>query len=383
MNAPGCAIGVGRRIRVRAVLVAAVVVAIAGLAAESAAVAASRATAPSYPGAASLRAVSCRGSTWCMAVGTYIDPSHRYHSLAQTWDKGVWRVLEAPPGQILWEVSCTSRWFCLADSELPTGQQTGIERWNGKTWVRMASQPGGYLGSLSCGDQRLCMGITGLDVQTWFGQKWRDQVATNVCDVPGQECGLNDLSCGNATTCLAVGETTIDQAGDQIPKAVFWDGTGFSSYPSPPADYDPSADGVVSCAGSFCMVGGGGYSDVAGGDLPMAATFTAKGVWTDITSTLDLPAVCGGYCWVNPPMSCGSSANCMALDGASHLWWNGTGWQSKPSVSAGRGSGLDAVGCSGSMCMAVGNRTIHGVIRTLAELWNGKTWTILPTPKVT
>ena len=311
-----------------------------------------------------------------MAVGNYLDPSHRYHSLAQTWDRGVWRVLKAPPGKGLLYVSCTSPEFCMAYAGRPDGEFSGTERWNGKTWLTMASPP--QPGQPSCGDRRLCMVVTSGTIETWFGRKWRVYYP-QVCNVPNQPCGLNDLACGNGINCMAVGFTATDQSGDQEAEGQYWNGKSFNWTLPPGYEGD---DGAVACAGSFCMVGGETYSEDSQQYFPTAATWTTSGGWTDITSTLDLPA-CGGYCSLTSNMSCGSPANCMSFDGGGHLWWNGARWQEEPSVSAGRGSDLGRVACGGSICVAVGYRTVHGVVRTLAELWNGTSWKILPTPRVT
>lgn len=380
MQLPGGAILAGRRGAARAVVVTAVVAAIGCVVAVPGAGAAGGAVVARFPGAAALKAVSCPGPTWCMAVGTYIDPSHKYHSLAQTWAKGAWRVLKAPPGQGLYSISCTSPSFCMAWAMNPSDTSSATERWNGTTWTVMASPP--VPGSPSCGDRRLCLELTSTAIETWFGRKWRI-FDPQVCDVPGQPCGLTAVSCGDGVNCMAVGFTTIDQAGDGEPRDYTWNGTGWASG-TPPGDAegDPATAGVVACAGrSFCLEGGSGFSEVAGGLVPTAGIWS-NGQWTDISSTLET-GQCSAGCWPTSNLTCGSPVSCMYFDGASHTWWNGTAWRQEPSVSAGRGSGLTAVGCGGSICMAAGYRTIRGAVRTLAELWNGTTWKILPTPRVT
>jgi len=71
----------------------------------------------------------------------------------------------------------------------------------------------------------------------------------------------------------------------------------------------------------------------------------------------------------------------MTLGAPGSQFWNGTTWKSAQAISAGRGSALQDVSCGGSDCLAVGFRTVAGKRRTLAELWNGSTWTIVKTPK--
>jgi hypothetical protein len=52
-----------------------------------------------------------------------------------------------------------------------------------------------------------------------------------------------------------------------------------------------------------------------------------------------------------------------------------------PSVSAGRGSDLGAVSCGRTYCWP-SDRIVVGVVRTVAERWNGKSWVILAPPDV-
>jgi hypothetical protein len=58
--------------------------------------------------------------------------------------------------------------------------------------------------------------------------------------------------------------------------------------------------------------------------------------------------------------------------------WNGRTFKPAPPVSAGRRSQLRRVSCAGTFCMLVGYQTVKGARAPLSELWNGKTWKILP-----
>ena len=73
--------------------------------------------------------------------------------------------------------------------------------------------------------------------------------------------------------------------------------------------------------------------------------------------------------------------------------WNGTTWTVVPSPSPklpGQGAELNSVSCTSSTsCMAVGETLVfhepggYFIPHPLAEAWNGTTWTELPTPKLT
>src|SRR5690348_2094553 len=90
--------------------------------------------------------------------------------------------------------------------------------------------------------------------------------------------------------------------------------------------------------------------------------------------------------------SCTSPASCVAVgsyesrSGTSALAeaWNGTAWRIQPvPVPAGGTHGaLDGVSCTtATACTAVGNYTTNqGVKVTLAEQWNGTSWSVQPTP---
>jgi hypothetical protein len=62
--------------------------------------------------------------------------------------------------------------------------------------------------------------------------------------------------------------------------------------------------------------------------------------------------------------------------------WNGTSWSVVPSLSLGnRLSVLEGVSCvSVTACMAVGHYTQPGATNTLVESWNGTSWSVLPSP---
>src|SRR5215472_12614108 len=140
---------------------------------------------------ASLASVSCAGSNWCMAVGSYTAKS-KGHALAQVWNGSTWRLVPAVPGSELSSVSCVSDSFCVG-----AGGPTGAEQWNGHLWraVNMG-KPDGGLNGVSCGSRASCMLIfprlNGPQVQSWSGgTKWHVWAkATNVCfGPPGAPCG--------------------------------------------------------------------------------------------------------------------------------------------------------------------------------------------------
>ena len=95
-----------------------------------------------------------------------------------------------------------------------------------------------------------------------------------------------------------------------------------------------------------------------------------------------------------PGVSCTSASACTAVGAAGAdsgpqvtlaERWNGTSWavQHTPNPTGVRGSSLSAVSCTSvTACVAVGEVS-HGSgidTTTLAERWNGTSWSIQPTP---
>jgi hypothetical protein len=337
-----------------------------------------RTVAAVFAGQASLKSVSCHGASWCMAVGSYTTTDQVRHSLAMIWTGASWRLLRNPPGRSLAWVSCSSPTFCMA-----SGGPTGAERWNGKAWRTMPSPNGGVFG-VSCASHTLCMMIHNKFVRSWNGTTWHAwRKQTDIfCGGPSGPCGLARVSCGSTTNCVAVGTWTVSQEPVQNAVAVMWNGKSWSVDDDLPASGNPAAMNAVSCAGSFCMAGGGAFIDVDNGGVAIADTWdAATRSWTGVP--IDLGTLCSGFqtCSWPSAIACASRTSCMTLGPPGSQFWNGSSWKPARTISAGRGSELQGVSCGGADCLAVGFRTVAGKKRTLAELWNGSAWTILRTPK--
>ncbi len=96
-------------------------------------------------------------------------------------------------------------------------------------------------------------------------------------------------------------------------------------------------------------------------------------------------------------VSCASSTYCVAVGeilirGSEYtrpqiVMWNGTNWSLTPTPKKSVDSGLASVSCiSASDCVAVGEYDGGAGgpgYRTLSEVWNGTTWSIVPSPNKT
>ena len=335
--------------------------------------------ASSFGGTSQLTDVSCRSQSWCMAVGQYTTTDKARHSLAAIWTGSGWRTLKNPPGIGLPAVACSSEKFCMAG-----GGPTGVMTWNGSVWRKIAA-PSGGLSGVTCASRTLCMTTVGQAFYVWNGTSWHNvKQISDFCNgtAPGP-CGISGLSCGSTTNCMAVGTWTVSQEPVQETLGWFWNGKTWS-FVQPPGAGNPAESNAVSCAGGFCMATGSAYSEVAGGGIATAGTWSAATTtWTDVSPNLG--TLCTGAlvtCDWAGQVACSGPSNCMTLGGVvgSQLW-NGTGWQAEKTISAGRGSGLTSISCGGSDCLAVGWRTSSGKRRTLAELWSGSSWAIVGSPK--
>lgn len=166
-----------------------------------------------------------------VAVG---DGSAVGPSLAEAWDGSTWRMLKAPAdGSIaLSVVSCASASFCMG----VFGDSDRIAEWNGQAW-RLLSKPGSGCGSLtfcglaevSCPSARSCLAVGSLsnhngtivrsEALAWNGTTWRN---TNPPSL-GNSAGIFAVSCASTSSCIAID-------GDGICDCVLTEGSDGSSW---------------------------------------------------------------------------------------------------------------------------------------------------------
>jgi hypothetical protein len=168
--------------------------------------------------------------------------------------------------------------------------------------------------------------------ERWDGTAWSIQRTPNR---PGTD-QLLGVSCPAADACTAIGSYTL---GDQtFPLAESWHGTAWSLQlvPVPPGASTSSLTGVWCTAATAC---------------------TAAGQF------LDHPA---------------------AQDFALAERWNGTAWsiQHPPTPPGAADAFLHGVSCpAATACTAVGDFFPQtGTVQTLAQHWDGTSWSVQPTP---
>jgi hypothetical protein len=192
---------------------------------------------------------------------------------------------------------------------------------------------------------------------------------------------LNDVSCWSSTGCMAVGVYKTSKGNR--PLAERWNGRGWAplQVPIPSDAADVNLTGVSCPAAASCMTVGGFISDFAAyetfGDLWDGTKWTVLKTVPPAVSLRD-----GDLSSV----SCPSKSDCEAVGSyqvenpvkSMAERWNGSTWSLQRFVNPTTFSNINAVSCSAAdACTAVGQHDgNHG---PLVERWAGTDWTVEPT----
>jgi hypothetical protein len=192
-------------------------------------------------------------------------------------------------------------------------------------------------------------------------------------------------SCASPTACMAVG--SYRNGSRVFPLAERWNGTSWSLLkpPVPTGAGDTSLLGV-SCVSANACIAVGSYRSKSGNVLTLAEAWNGTS-W----SIQPVPLPAGAARAFLNSVSCTSASACIAvgssLDSASNNSplaerWDGTSWsiQQTPAPAGGQAVILNGVSCpSATSCTAVGSYQASGVPFTLAETWDGTSWSVQPT----
>jgi len=353
-------------------------------------------------------AVSCTSATHCIAVGSRGTQLHLPAAFAEVWNGTTWtkQPIPSPPPSLLTtltSVSCLSATSCTAVGYYGDMAQTFAaftETWNGTAWT-MQTPSNFNLGEVtlygvSCPSASTCTAVGNAyvnplvevplaEVRTglaWVVQKLHDPkgVANN---------SLAAVSCPSATACTAVGERFRSSA-KYIALVEVWNGTTwtFQSAPNPSGAIYGALDGLSCPSSTDCTAVGYYYTNGSQNPTAFAEGWNGK-TWTVQTT----PNPTGADNSSLTGVSCSSSATCTAVgdyvNGSGNYvslaeTWNGTTWtaQSTPNPTGATVSYLTGVSCpSATDCTAVGTYAKSSGRRVaLAEAWNGTTWTIESIP---
>jgi hypothetical protein len=228
--------------------------------------------------------------------------------------------------------------------------------------------------------------------ENWNGEEWSTMATPNPS---GLEEGykfnryalLEGVSCGSASDCVAVGY--YRGTGEVFePLSEHWNGSEWKELSTPkPTGAIETRLVDVSCVSSTACEAVGSYKSSSGTWLTLAEGWNGTS-WTVQSS----PNPTGATGSQLHGVSCSSSTLCTTVGSYTNSSkaektlaerWNGSSWseQSTPNPSGTSFAALQGVSCdTSSECTAVGYFQLSPHIVTLAEHWNGSTWTEQTTP---
>jgi|HubBroStandDraft_4_1064222.scaffolds.fasta_scaffold55237_1 hypothetical protein len=213
-----------------------------------------------------------------------------------------------------------------------------------------------------------------------------------------KEGGLTGgVSCLWATACESVG-SYVNSSSVQVTLAESWNGVESAIQTTAnPTGAKASHLSGVSCTSLSACTAVGSYTNSAGTEVTLAEGWNGT-AWSIQTT----PNPTGAKASHLSGVSCASSSACEAIGSDTNSSgvsvtlaerWNGTEWaiQTTSNPTGATGSNLYGVSCTASTaCTAVGtwrapfeNPIHHNMVTnqySLAEVWNGTTWTIKETP---
>jgi hypothetical protein len=293
----------------------------------------------------------------------------------------------------LWAVSCTSSTECTAVGYAVVGGSTVslAESWNGSAWtVQKTPNPAGApvseLYGVSCTSATACTAagryLNSESSLRPFALRWNGSVWSleNVPIPTGAKSGsLNAVTCTSASACTAVGQYD-NAAGVSVPLASVWNGTAWANQavPSPSGSEGNSLAGIACSAASACTAIGT-YATGIG-------VYHLLGLrWNGTTWALQtIPSPAEATLQFLTGVSCPATNTCMAVGyyGGEFGYrtlaesWNGSSWTIRPTPSPAKESALWSISCTGvATCTALGQQGPEFFSSTpLAENWNGTEW---------
>ena len=283
-------------------------------------------TSPNPAGAtsSSFKAVACASATNCFAVG-YDIRGTTTQSLVERWNGTSWSVTPSP-SPATWadpsldSVACPSATRCFAVGHgRSTMGDSLVEHWDGSTWsvVPVAKLSGwtetSFYG-VTCASASTCFAVGFYQpvaeaplrtlIEQWDGNAW--SVVTSPSPAGALPATLARVSCPSVTSCFAVGSYS-PKGGGLKTLIERWNGTSWSTMPSPNAQSATTATSDVSCATTTSCVAVGRYLNGANGRT-LVERWTGT-TWSIVTS----PNPTGSTNSLLKGVSCPSASSCIAV----------------------------------------------------------------------
>ena len=323
---------------------------------------------PDSSGGDLFKAVSCPSSTSCIAVG---DSANDYGIASEgTESAGAWRWsiptdLSIPSGGSFTAVSCPTTTSCVAVGGSGAGaiysvgtDVAGTWSWTSPSLVAAANgSTGGTFFSVSCGSATSCLAVGGSNIGdaiyssgTESGGTWTWSQSTDFAPLAQVTSDASGVSCASATSCMAVG-----YLGNSEAFAGTESGGNWSWSDQAIAGAQGGAVHSVSCISTTSCVAVG--SNVSSGT-------ESGGTWSWSTQSVDTTETTSGAFFNS--VSCPTSSACVAVGSDSRneaVYSEGSdtgqtwSWSASAEVvpdSSGSGL-LEGVSCpSVASCVAVG-----------------------------
>ncbi len=345
----------------------------------------------------SLYSVSCVRATTCTAVGQYVNGGTTL-TLAENWNGARWTIQSTPnPSRssptftaTLSSIACPSATRCVAVGGYSANFGAShllVELWNGRTWtIQHAPEPAGATASslygVVCASDTACTAVGYSDnpsemtlVERWNGSAWAIQHSPD--PLGSQTAQLNSVACPTVSSCTAVGHYR-DPSNTFLTWSEHWDGATWTIQATPSqSGQDFSSLSGVACTSppsATCMAVG---SSDTGGFVTGFAELWDGTSWT----LLSIAYPSGGYIPTLGNVSCTSTASCIAVGSYQDQAqsektvtlaekWDGATWtvEATPNVTAALANELFGVSCIARTCTAVGlSEDSQGLYRTLVE----------------
>lgn len=348
--------------------------------------------------------VSCSSAAACTAVGAdSAGLAQRPESLAERWNGTAWSTQtavnpELPIESELKSVSCASNTQCVGAGKDLFAEGGFVEVWNGTAWSVAATFPG-EMRKISCtAEGCVGVGVKGGAAEAWLvfqvSGAWAVTPIKPMTPAGATATSFSGVSCFAGSACTAVGYYR-DASLVYHPLVERWNGSAWTRQgaPDPLEGSGQNATLAVSCVSATSCTAVG---EAAG--KPVAEVMS-EGSWVR-SPAISLPAGAKGATLLG--VSCGSTEGCMAVGDSYEaaagtekplaLRWDGVYWQPASAPAPAGAKGFDVltdVSCLSHRACVVGGYYAPEVaagaptsLKTLAESWDGSTWTVLTTPNL-
>lgn len=202
---------------------------------------------------------------------------------------------------------------------------------------------------------------------------------------------LQDVSCPSTTFCVGVGSSGTAKYRRSSALVELWNGGTWSVQPTP----DPTGRqfASVSCVSTTSCVAVGSYYSTTTRSVPFSEVWNGRHWVVEGAPSRPEPNSYFGSSFQG--VSCASAASCVAVGNSTTPTgtvtlaevWNGTSWSlmTTPDSSAEKNNWLTSISCESSrFCMAAGydNNTVDTRGAPISMTWNGASWSLDPVPSV-